>query len=46
MKHYNTEIVADTFTMLGKKENSTSDAPSAAEGIANSSTPGSDGLPF
>ena len=46
VKHYTSEIVADSFTFLSKKENSTSEAPSTEEGSADISSTGTDGLPF
>ena len=47
VKHYSTEIVADTFTMLGKKESSATEntTTNADEGSANITASGTD-LPF
>ncbi len=44
VKHYKTEIVGDTFTILSKRENNSS----SAEDAGSSETPstGTDGLPF
>lgn len=44
VKHYTTEIVGDSFTILSKRENNSS----AADDSASSETPaaGTDGLPF
>ncbi len=43
-KRYTTEIVGDTFTILSKKENNTSQGNN--DDIANSSTKPADDLPF
>ena len=44
VKHYTTEIVGDSFTILSKRENNSS----SAEDAGSSETPstGTDGLPF
>ncbi len=51
VKRYTTEIVADSFTMLGKKEDGTSSNKSAASSIPSASeiinsSEGDDDLPF
>ncbi|MEI6487310.1 MAG: single-stranded DNA-binding protein [Bacteroidota bacterium] len=45
-KHYITEIVADSFTMLGKKENNQSNPIDDIGDASDSNINGSDGLPF
>jgi len=46
IKHYSTEIVADSFTMLGKKENNQSTPGDDIGGVSDSNINGADGLPF
>lgn len=49
VKRYTTEIVADTFTMLDRKEGSASMAPPSDMGsvpMPESDAPGADDLPF
>ncbi len=46
IKHYSTEIVADSFTMLGKKENNQSTTGDDIGGVSDSNINGADGLPF
>jgi len=46
IKHHTSEIVADTFTILSKKETAPLDAPTTEEGNADITPSGTDGLPF
>jgi len=46
IKHHTSEIVADTFTILSKKETAPLDAPTNEEGNADITPSGTDGLPF
>jgi single-strand DNA-binding protein len=45
-KRYTTEIVADTFTMLGKKENNPSGGNNGGNNLPNELTKSEDDLPF